>query len=154
MRDTGSVSTDNDRTPPTTSASIIVLTLARRVEAELNAALAAVDLTVGRLGLLGHISGVPGASFSDLARMSGISVQSVHTAVKALVGAGLVHDRTARAGSASAIELTPDGVRLLRAAQQVVAEVDDRLFGPEADPIQRQIGSAVVAAFTGGTAAS
>ncbi|MGW5382250.1 MarR family winged helix-turn-helix transcriptional regulator [Nocardia sp. NPDC003963] len=148
------MSTDNDRTPPATSASIIVLTLARRVESELNAALAAVDLTVGRLGLLGHISGVPGASFSDLARMSGISVQSVHTAVKGLVGAGLVRDRTARAGSASAIELTPDGVRLLRAAQQVVAEVDDRLFGPEADPIQRRIGTAVLDAFTGGTTAT
>ncbi|NUS93729.1 MAG: winged helix-turn-helix transcriptional regulator [Nocardia sp.] len=148
------MSTDNGRTPPATSASIIVLTLARRVESELNAALTGVDLTVGRLGLLGHISGVPGASFSDLARMSGISVQSVHTAVKALVGAGLVHDRTARAGSASAIELTPDGVRLLRAAQQVVAEVDERLFGAEADPIQRRLGAAVVDAFTGGPPAT
>ncbi|GGL46592.1 hypothetical protein GCM10011588_71780 [Nocardia jinanensis] len=154
MRDTGAVSTDNGRTPPATSASIIVLTLARRVETELNAALATLDLTVGRLGLLGHISGVPGASFSDLARMSGISVQSVHTAVKALVGAGLVHDRTARAGSASAIELTPDGVRLLRAAQLVVAEVDERLFGPDADPIQHRLGTAVVAAFTSGPATS
>lgn len=151
MRDTGSVSTDNGPTPPPASASIIVLTLARRVETELNAGLAALDLTVGRLGLLGHISGVPGASFSDLARMSGISVQSVHTAVKALVGAGLVHDRTARAGSASAIELTPDGIRLLGAAQQVVADVDERLFGSEADPVQRRIGAAVVDAFTGGT---
>ncbi|WP_058856874.1 MarR family winged helix-turn-helix transcriptional regulator [Nocardia jinanensis] len=148
------MSTDNGRTPPATSASIIVLTLARRVETELNAALATLDLTVGRLGLLGHISGVPGASFSDLARMSGISVQSVHTAVKALVGAGLVHDRTARAGSASAIELTPDGVRLLRAAQLVVAEVDERLFGPDADPIQHRLGTAVVAAFTSGPATS
>jgi DNA-binding MarR family transcriptional regulator len=129
-----------------------VLTLARRVETELNAALATLDLTVGRLGLLGHISGVPGASFSELARMSGISVQSVHTAVKALVGAGLVHDRTARAGSASAIELTDEGIRLLRAAQQVVTDVDERLFGSAADPVQRRIGAAVVDAFTGGAA--
>ncbi|MBF6329552.1 MarR family winged helix-turn-helix transcriptional regulator [Nocardia transvalensis] len=144
------MSTENDRrTPPLTSPSILVLTLAKRTEAELNAALAPLDLTVGRLGLLGHISGVPGASFSDLARMSRISVQSVHTAVKALVGAGLVRDRTARAGSASTIELTPKGVRLLQAAEEVVAEVDQRLFGPEADPILRQIGSAVLDAFSG-----
>lgn len=143
------MTTDNDRTPPATSASILVLTLARRVETELNAALAGLDLTVGRLGVLGHISGVPGASFSELARMSGISVQSMHTAVKALVAAGLVRDRTARAGAASTLELTPAGVRLLRAARQVVAEVDDRLFGPRADPVQRQIGAAVVDAFTG-----
>lgn len=149
MRQTETVSTDNDRTPPVTSASILVLTLARRVETELNAGLAALDLTVGRLGLLGHISGVPGASFSELARMSGISVQSAHTAVKALATAGLVRDRTARAGSASAIELTAEGERLLRAARRVVSEVDERLFGATADPVQRRIGTAVVDAFRG-----
>lgn len=147
MRETGAVSTDSDRTPPATSASIIVLTLARRVESELGAGLAPLGLTVGRLGLLGHISGIPGASFSELARMSGISVQSVHSAVKALAGAGLVRDRTARAGSASAIELTPAGLRLLDAARQVVAEVDERLFGAAADPVQRQIGAALTEKF-------
>ncbi|GAB2703161.1 MarR family winged helix-turn-helix transcriptional regulator [Nocardia thraciensis] len=147
------MSADEGRSePPVTSASILVLTIARKVEAELGAALAPLDLTVGRLGLLGHISGVPGASFSDLARMSSISVQSVHTAVKALVNAGLVRDRTARAGSASTIELTPKGARLLRSAKQAVAEVDAKLFGPESDPILRQVGAALLAAFSGETA--
>ncbi|MEV0251076.1 MarR family winged helix-turn-helix transcriptional regulator [Nocardia sp. NPDC050712] len=142
------MSTDNARpTPPVTSASIIVLTLARKVETELGAALAPLDLTIGRLGLLGHISGVPGVSFSDLARMSGTSVQSVHNAVKALVSAGLVQDRTARAGSASTIELTAKGKRLLAAARVAVSEVDARLFGPESDPILRQVGAAILAAF-------
>lgn len=134
---------------PVTSTSIVVLTLARRVETELNAALAALDLTVSRLGLLGHIAGVPGVSFSDLARMSGITVQTAHATVKALVGAGLVHDHNARAGSASTIEITPQGTRLLEAARQAVAEVDDRMFGLGADPIQRQVGEAVRAAFAG-----
>ncbi|XVQ10501.1 MarR family winged helix-turn-helix transcriptional regulator [Spirillospora sp. CA-255316] len=143
---------ENKRPVPVTSTSIIVLTLARRVETELNAALAPLDLTVSRLGLLGHIAGVPGVSFSDLARMSGITVQSVHTAVKALAGAGLVRDNTARAGSASAIEVTPEGARLLDAAEAAVAELDDRMFGPDADPILRQIGEAVRAAFGGGDA--
>ncbi|MCA2178103.1 MarR family winged helix-turn-helix transcriptional regulator [Nonomuraea glycinis] len=133
--------------PPVTSPSIVLLTLARRIESELNAALAPLDLTVSRLGLLGHISGVPGVSFSDLARMSGTTVQSVHGAVKALAGAGLVRDTTARAGSASAIELTADGTRLLRAAKDAVAVVDEQLFGPDADPIQRQVAEAVRAAF-------
>ncbi|MEU7855434.1 MarR family winged helix-turn-helix transcriptional regulator [Nonomuraea sp. NPDC049141] len=138
-----------ENSPPATSPSIVLLTLARRIEAELGAALAPLDLTVGRLGLLGHIAGVPGVSFSDLARMSGTTVQSVHTAVKVLAGAGLVRDNTARAGSASTIELTPDGARLLEAAKKVVAEVDERLFGPAADPIQRQVADAVRAAFDG-----
>ncbi|MFC7588372.1 MarR family winged helix-turn-helix transcriptional regulator [Nonomuraea antimicrobica] len=133
---------------PEISTSIVVLTLARRIETELNAALAPLDLSVSRLGLLGHIAAVPGVSFSDLARMSGITVQSVHTAVKALVGAGLVRDQTARAGSAAAIELTPDGTRLLQEAQAKVAGVDERLFGPAADPIQQQVGDAIRTAFT------
>ncbi|WP_440073402.1 MarR family winged helix-turn-helix transcriptional regulator [Streptosporangium sp. OZ121] len=135
--------------PPATSVSIVLLTLARRIETELNAALAPLDLTVSRLGLLGHIAGVPGVSFSDLARMSGTTVQSVHSAVKVLAGAGLVRDNTARAGSASAIEITPDGARLLDAAAGAIAEVDDLLFGPAADPIQQQVAGAVRAAFGG-----
>jgi DNA-binding MarR family transcriptional regulator len=135
-------------TAPPTSPSVILLTLAHRIEAELGAALAPLGLTVSRLGLLGHISGVPGASFSELARMSGISVQSVHTAVKALVAAGLVRDSTARAGAASTIELTPEGVRLLREAMAAVDAVDVRLFGPDAEPVLRQVGDVVRTAFS------
>ncbi|MFB9719293.1 MarR family winged helix-turn-helix transcriptional regulator [Planobispora longispora] len=136
-----------DNAPPAWSTSIIVLTLARQVETELNAALAPLDLTVSRLGLLGHIAGVPGASFSDLARMSGITVQTVHSAVKTLAKAGLVRDRTARAGAASAIEVTPEGARLLEAAGKAIAQVDDRLFGPQADPIRQRVGRALRTAF-------
>jgi DNA-binding MarR family transcriptional regulator len=140
------VSTDSGAPP--TSPSVVLLTVAHRIESELGAALAPLGLTVSRLGLLGHISGVPGVSFSDLARMSGISVQSVHTAVKALVAAGLVRDRTARAGAASTIELTPEGARLLREAMAAVDAVDTQLFGPAADPALRQVGDAVRAAFS------
>ncbi|AQZ65245.1 Transcriptional regulator, MarR family [[Actinomadura] parvosata subsp. kistnae] len=144
------MSSENDRpAAPTTSASIVVLTLARQVEAELGAALAPLDLTVSRLGLLGHIAAMPGVSFSELARMSGITVQSVHAAVKALAGAGLVRDHTARAGSASAIEVTPEGARLMERARAAVAEVDERLFGESADPIRRQVGDTIRAAFSG-----
>lgn len=133
--------------PPATSAAIIVLTLARQVETELNAALAPLELTVSRLGLIGHINAVPGASFSELARMSSISVQTVHSSVKALVKAGLVRDRNARAGSASTIELTQAGARLLASARDVIAEVDERLFGPGADPVRQRVGRAILAAF-------
>lgn len=130
-----------------TSTSVLLLTLARRIETELAAALAPLGLTVARLGLLGHVSAVPGASFSELARMSGISVQSVHSAVKALVGAGLVRDDTARAGAASRIAVTEEGARLLRSAMAAVAGVDGRLFGPDAEPFLRRVGAAADAAF-------
>ncbi|MEU4320114.1 MarR family transcriptional regulator [Nocardia fluminea] len=144
------MTTENERPgPPAMSPSILVITMSRRVEAALGVELGVLDLTVARLGLLGHINGVPGASFSELARMSGTSVQSVHTAVKGLVGAGLVQDRTARAGSASAIELTESGAELLAEARKAVARVDTQLFGAESDPILRQVGAAIVDAFAG-----
>ncbi|TCJ99624.1 DNA-binding MarR family transcriptional regulator [Nocardia alba] len=133
------------------SPSILVITMSRRVEAALGAELGALDLTVARLGLLGHINGVPGASFSELARMSGTSVQSVHAAVKGLVGAGLVRDLTARAGSASTIELTEAGAELLAQARKAVTRVDTQLFGAESDPILRRVGAAIVDAFAGET---
>lgn len=132
---------------PVTSTSVLLLTLARTIESELSDALSEIGLTVGRLGLLGHIASVPGASFSDLARMSNITVQSTHTAVKALKAAGLVRDDTARAGAASRITLTGEGRRILGEAMRVVGTVDERLFGAEADPIQRRIGETVQAAF-------
>jgi DNA-binding MarR family transcriptional regulator len=137
----------DERPGPPTSRSVLLLTLSRRIEAELGAALAPLGLTVGRLGLLGHIRGLPGASFSELARMSGVSVQSVHSAVKALVAASLVRDGSARAGAASRIELTEEGARLLRSAMRAVAEVDLRLFGPDADPVLRRVGDAAASAF-------
>lgn len=142
---------DEDARPdaPVTSTSIVLLTLAHTVEAELGKALEPLGLTVSRLGLLGHIAAVPGVSFSALARMSGITVQSVHTAVKTLTRAGLVRDTTARAGAASAIEVTPEGRRILDEAMVAVAETDRRLFGPDADPFQREIGASVRAALDG-----
>ncbi|MCT7661848.1 MarR family winged helix-turn-helix transcriptional regulator [Mycobacterium deserti] len=131
---------------PVSSPSIVVLAVARQVENELNQALTDLGLTVTKLGLLGHIAGMPGVSFSELARMSGTTVQSVHTAVKALASAGLVQDRTARPGSSSTIVLTPRARRLLQAARDVVAEVDDRVFGKATDPLLRQIGTAIQSA--------
>ncbi|MBR8744875.1 MarR family winged helix-turn-helix transcriptional regulator [Nocardiopsis sp. MG754419] len=142
------MSTESSRPgPPDISPSILVLTLARRVESELNAALAPLDLTVSRLALLGHIAAVPGLSFSELARMSAITVQSAHGAVKTLTAKGLVRDHTARSGSASTIEVTPEGARLLDAAKEATATVDAHLFGPEADKVHQRVGTVLRDAF-------
>ncbi|WP_433359702.1 hypothetical protein [Streptosporangium sp. CA-115845] len=48
--------------------------------------------------------------------------------MKALSGAGLVRDNTARAGSASAIEITPEGARLMREAMKAVAGIYNLLW--------------------------
>ena len=83
-----------------------------------------------------HVFTLSEISFSALARMSGITVQSTHTAVKALTRAGLVRDVTARAGAASVIDVTPEGRRVLDEAMAAVAETGRHLFGPDADPFQ------------------
>jgi len=44
------------------------------------------------------------------------------------------------------IERTTEGNRLLRSAAEVVTEVDDRLFGEQADPVMRRIGGSVPSA--------
>ncbi|WP_439032406.1 MarR family winged helix-turn-helix transcriptional regulator [Gordonia terrae] len=119
--------------PPPFSPTVTLLTIGRVWEAELAAALTPLGLTPRKYGLLGHIRGTPGISFSELARRSRITVQSAHTAVSGFVDAGLVDDRTAHAGAASALGITAAGEDLLeRAAQQVTrldAEFAERLPG-------------------------
>ncbi|MFD1936620.1 hypothetical protein ACFSKW_34620 [Nonomuraea mangrovi] len=44
------------------------------------------------------------------------------------------------------------GSRLLQAAKKAVAEVNERLFDPEADPVQCRIGQAVFPALLGESA--
>ncbi|WP_239003761.1 hypothetical protein [Nocardia panacis] len=43
--------------------------------------------------------------------------------------------------------MTDKGIRLLGEAREVVAKVDRRLFGVEADPVMRRMGAALRAAY-------
>ncbi|MHC3002416.1 MarR family winged helix-turn-helix transcriptional regulator [Gordonia sp. GN26] len=107
--------------PPPFSPTITLLTLSRARESELAAALKPLGLNTRKYGLLGHIRGTPGISFSELARRSRITVQSVHSAISGFVETGLVDDGTAHAGSASRLRITPAGEEILARA---AAEVD------------------------------
>ncbi|MGK2869748.1 MAG: MarR family winged helix-turn-helix transcriptional regulator, partial [Mycobacterium sp.] len=93
-------------------------------EAALADALKPLGLTTRKYGLLGHIRGMPGISFSELARRSRITVQSAHAAVSAFAEAGLVDDRTAHAGSASSLRVTAKGESLLARAAEEVSRLD------------------------------
>lgn len=109
---------------PPFSPTIMLLTVSRVWEAAFAEALKPLGLTTRQYGLLGHIRGTPGISFSELARRSRITVQSAHTAVARFVAAGLVDDSTAHAGSASTLEVTAAGAAVLARAAVVVAELD------------------------------
>ena len=78
--------------PPPFSPTVALLTVSRVWDAAFADALKPLGLTTRKYGLLGHIRGSAGISFSELARRSRITVQSAHTAVAAFVEAGLVED--------------------------------------------------------------
>jgi DNA-binding MarR family transcriptional regulator len=109
---------------PPFSPTIGLLTVSRIWEAALTDALKPLGLTTRKFGLLGHIRGTPGISFSELARRSRITVQSAHAAVSAFAAAGLVDDGTAHAGSASSLRVTDRGGSLLAQAADEVARLD------------------------------
>lgn len=110
-----------------------LLTIAAVWDAKLGEALHGVGLTTRKYTLLAHIGATPNLSFSELARRSNITVQSAHTAVKALTRDGLVRDATAQAGAASALHVTAEGRTALAAAHDhlVVLDADLRTAHPE-----------------------
>lgn len=110
--------------PPPFSPTIGLLTVSRIWEAALADALKPLGLTTRKYGLLGHIRGTPGISFSELARRSRITVQSAHAAVSAFAEAGLVDDGTAQAGAASSLRVTEQGESLLARAADEVTRLD------------------------------
>lgn len=113
---------------PPLSPVISLLTVASIWDGRLNAALKPLGLTTRKYGLLAHVQATPGISFSELARRSQITVQTAHTAVKALAAEGFVEDVMAHAGSASDLRVTVKGAGALAAADAELAELD-RVFG-------------------------
>lgn len=106
------------------SPVISLLTLGSIWDVQLNKQLKGLGLTTRKYGLLAHIQSTPGISFSELARRSQITVQTAHTAVRALVGDGLATDAMAHAGAASVLRVTERGVAALREADARLARMD------------------------------
>lgn len=106
---------------------IALLTVSSVWDAQLGAALKDIGLTTRKYALLAHVHGTPGISFSELARRSLITVQTAHTAVRALVDDGLVRDEMSHAGSASDLRVTDAGQKALAAAEVLLADLDARL---------------------------
>jgi DNA-binding MarR family transcriptional regulator len=116
---------------PTSSPVLALLTVSSVWEARLSAVLKDLGLSTRKYGLLAHIHASPGISFSELARLSHITVQTAHTAVRALQDEGLVQDATAHAGAASDLRATARGEAALADAESRLARLD-RQFEMEA----------------------
>lgn len=109
---------------PPFSPVISLLTVSSVWDARLGTALKRIGLTTRKYGLLAHIQVTPGISFSELARRSQITVQTAHTAVRALVDDGLATDATAHAGAASDLRVTAEGARVLVLADAHLRALD------------------------------
>ncbi|MCR2799282.1 MULTISPECIES: MarR family winged helix-turn-helix transcriptional regulator [unclassified Microbacterium] len=112
---------------PPFSPVISLLTVSSIWDGRLGAALKTVGLTTRKYALLAHIGAEPGISFSELARRSQITVQTAHTAVRALAADDMVTDATAHAGAASDLRVTAKGQRALAAAEALLASLDAEL---------------------------
>jgi DNA-binding MarR family transcriptional regulator len=109
---------------PPFSPVISLLTVGAIWDGQLNRQLKDLGLTTRKYALLAHIESTPGISFSELARRSQITVQTAHTAVRALVTDGLAADATAHAGAASTLRVTEKGAAALREADARLARLD------------------------------
>ncbi|MGA9873996.1 MAG: MarR family transcriptional regulator [Rhodococcus sp. (in: high G+C Gram-positive bacteria)] len=115
------------------SPTTTLLAVARAWELTLNEAFKPLGLTSRRYGMLAHIRSAPGISFSELARRSGISVQSVHVTVAGFIASGLVDDRSVQSGAAAHLSISTDGEKLLARAADVMSAVDDKFFSNAPD---------------------
>lgn len=108
--------------------AISVLTLARRMRADLDERLATLDITLRGFATLGHLSRQPGLSYSELARRAGITVQSMHALVRTLEGNGLVSAAASTPGAAASLVLTDAGRDVLRRARRAVTRTETSTF--------------------------
>jgi DNA-binding MarR family transcriptional regulator len=129
-----------DGARPPFSPTIALLTLTRMVELPVARMLEQHGLTLRKYGVLGHISRSPGLSMSEIARRSGITVQSVHTLIRSLADAGLVRSEVESSGLSASVVSTPAGGALLREIAAEVAALDATLF---ADDEMRQVSAAL-----------
>ena len=97
--------------------------LQRHYEAELSK----IGLTLRHLGALGHLSRHPEASYSDLARRSHVTSQSMNATVRALEEVGAVQRTLPGQGYAARLEVTAKGHELLRSASAAAMRLDDSI---------------------------
>ncbi|WP_382309580.1 MarR family winged helix-turn-helix transcriptional regulator [Herbiconiux sp. UC225_62] len=136
---------------PPFSPTIALLTLSRSVEAELVVLLKPYGLTVRKYGMLGHIRGTPGISYSELGRRSGITVQSVHTLIASLVEAGLVASAVDSSGLAARLTVAPRGDEVLGAIERGLVALDERIFAaPEMSALADALAGVLRERMSGG----
>jgi DNA-binding MarR family transcriptional regulator len=110
--------------------SYLVARLDRLVRSQLSEVLEPFDLTVPQYTLLSVLEHRPGLSNAQLARRSYITAQAMHQVVNGLEDRGLIARRVSPDhGRIQLTELTDDGMALLKACDEEVTRLEERIFG-------------------------
>ena len=110
------------------SPTVALLALASIAERRLDAELRARGLTLRKYAVLGHVARTARISYSEIARRSGITVQSAHALVRALIDEGLVEAAETGSGVAAHLSVSAVGRGLLDELAAVVERLDAELF--------------------------
>lgn len=110
--------------------SYLVARLDRLVRSQLSEVLELFDLTVPQYTLLSVLEHRPGLSNAQLARRSYITAQAMHQVVNGLEERGLIARRVSPDhGRIQLTELTDEGVTMLKACDEEVTQLEERIFG-------------------------
>jgi len=110
--------------------SYLVARLDRLVRSQLADVLEPFELSVPQYTLLSVIEHRPGLSNAQLARRSYITAQAMHQVVNGLEERGLIARRVSPDhGRIQLTELTDDGVAMLKACDEEVTLLEERIFG-------------------------
>ena len=117
------------------TAAMLVIVAGRMLQGRFEAELTGVGLTMRHLGALGHLAHQPDLSYSDLARRSRVTSQSMHATVRQLEELGAVRRTLAGQGHRARLEVTERGQQLLDTARQAAFGLDAQVMAdiPEAD---------------------
>jgi DNA-binding MarR family transcriptional regulator len=112
-----------------TTLAMLLVVAGRSLQGRLESELAGLGLTLRHLGALGHLAHSPELSYSDLARRSRVTSQSMHATVRHLEEVGAVRRALAGQGHRARLEVTERGEELLAAARDIAVALDAELTG-------------------------
>jgi DNA-binding MarR family transcriptional regulator len=134
--------------PPAPSPAFLIMTMGRRLRAEIERDLTVHGLTLRHLSALGHLRREPGRSYSELARRADITVQSMQATLRQLEALGAVERRSPSGrGRTAELHLTDAGNRLLAAGLDTIAAADRRLLATLPDHDADTLGELLMRLF-------
>ena len=121
---TGAAPPGADRSSLVATTTMLLIGVGRVAQRRLDEALADHGLTLRHVGALGHLAHSPDLSYSDLARRAGVTVQSMHATIGALVDRGAISAADRGPGRRAQLRLTEHGRALLVTARDIAHELD------------------------------